>query len=341
MLARSCRLEGSKTDRAWLFDDVTETLSKVTQCVTEQLLDESVPMDDDDERAAERAFHSVHDLVHYAILSQPTSAASLRMIYSICQKEGRIASKHGNGSRLITANEHWKSQIRHALYTSPRFRRLGNDDWGVAAGHQVMPDTTTVFVSKAEKRSSATSSAPSSTLGGKCGSPPPKSLKKRRMPRMLVTGNSNEMPSWEADDYRSSAEPETVSMSTLEGDPTNLKLMRTASGAQSGSAHSARSTETRIGRAEQREFAASPKTRTPSRSPSRSPSTSPEPRESSTLVVVAGLLEQYNGKVTFAPRDFRRNRRKPVGGGHHAAMPADSECRVDGSTYAVASFEHW
>ena len=46
----------------------------------------------------ERAFHSVHDLVHYAILSQPNNLASLRLIYSICQREGRIASKHGAGS---------------------------------------------------------------------------------------------------------------------------------------------------------------------------------------------------------------------------------------------------
>jgi hypothetical protein len=55
----------------------------------------------------------------------------------------------------------------------------------------------------------------------------------------------------------------------------------------------------------------------------RSRSVSPEPRSSSTLVVVAGLLER---DVKVAPRDFRRNRRKPVGGGHHAAMPSDSEC---------------
>lgn len=276
---------------------------------------------DGDAREPERAFHSVHDLVHYAILSQPSGSASLRMIYSICQREGRIASKHGGASRLITANEHWKSQIRHALYTSPRFRRLGNEDWGVSPGHQIMPDTTTVLVSRDERRTSALSS-PTAHFAKHA-----MSSKRRATPPPLL--RAKEMPSWEADDYRSSAEPETVSMLTLEGEKA-VKLMRTSSSQRSGSGMSARSTETRIGRTD-REHEVSPKTRTPSRSPQRS--ASPEPRESSTLVVVAGLLER-DGKVT--PRDLRRNRRKPMGGGHHAAMPADAECHVDSPSLGSA-----
>ena len=36
----------------------------------------------------------------------------------------------GKGSRLLTANEHWKSQIRHALYTSPRFKRVDDGRLG-------------------------------------------------------------------------------------------------------------------------------------------------------------------------------------------------------------------
>jgi len=39
----------------------------------------------------------------------------------------------GKGSRLLTANEHWKSQIRHALYTSPRFKRMDDGEaWSVS-----------------------------------------------------------------------------------------------------------------------------------------------------------------------------------------------------------------
>lgn len=44
-------------------------------------------------------------------------------IYAVCQLHGRIAYKRAGGSRLITHNEHWKSQIRHALYTGERFQR--------------------------------------------------------------------------------------------------------------------------------------------------------------------------------------------------------------------------
>lgn len=46
-------------------------------------------------------------------------------IYEACKERGRIAYKRSGGSRLITHNEHWKSQIRHALYTSDRFVRCG------------------------------------------------------------------------------------------------------------------------------------------------------------------------------------------------------------------------
>ena len=44
-------------------------------------------------------------------------------IYRACEMRGRIAYKRSGGSRLITHNDHWKSQIRHALYTSDRFVR--------------------------------------------------------------------------------------------------------------------------------------------------------------------------------------------------------------------------
>ena len=285
-------------------------------------------------REAERAFHSVHDLVHYAILSQPNALASLRMIYSICQRAGRIASKHGAGSRLITANEHWKSQIRHALYTSPRFKRIGSDDWGVAAGHSAMPDTTTVYVSKDERKNAEKTHAVSrastvSSYSHKSLSSP----KKRRL-----STSASVKPASKADEYRSSTEPETVSMLALEGEKA-LKLLHSASG-HSGSAQSALSMEDAVGAGSRtgRTMTKSPSPRQRSHSRSRSRSCSPEPRESSTLVVVAGLLE-HEGKVL--PRDFRRNRRKPFGGGHHAAMPADSECRVDQSPCPVTGLDSY
>lgn len=44
-------------------------------------------------------------------------------IYRACEQRGRIAYKRSGGSRFITHNDHWKSQIRHALYTGERFVR--------------------------------------------------------------------------------------------------------------------------------------------------------------------------------------------------------------------------
>ena len=47
-------------------------------------------------------------------------------IYRACEKRGRIAYKRSGGSRFITHNDHWKSQIRHALYTGDRFVRCAH-----------------------------------------------------------------------------------------------------------------------------------------------------------------------------------------------------------------------
>ena len=46
-----------------------------------------------------------------------------KQIYAACAANGRIAYKRTTGSRAITDNDHWKSQIRHALYTGDRFVR--------------------------------------------------------------------------------------------------------------------------------------------------------------------------------------------------------------------------
>ncbi len=44
-------------------------------------------------------------------------------IYQACEKDGRILFRRTGGFRVIVNNEHWKSQIRHTLYTSGRFVR--------------------------------------------------------------------------------------------------------------------------------------------------------------------------------------------------------------------------
>ena len=93
------------------------------------------------------AFSSVHDMIHAAIVHYGTQATLRQVralhtalspflhqsqsalerlflqVYQACEARGRIAYKRSGGSRLITHNDHWKSQIRHALYTCDRFQR--------------------------------------------------------------------------------------------------------------------------------------------------------------------------------------------------------------------------
>lgn len=94
------------------------------------------------------AFASVHDMIHAAIASYGKQA-TLREIYRACQQRGRIAYKRSGGSRLITHNDHWKSQIRHALYTCDRFARAADahDLWTVSAlFSRQQPQTTKVLI---------------------------------------------------------------------------------------------------------------------------------------------------------------------------------------------------
>ena len=103
------------------------------------------------------AFQSVHCMIHAAIASHGTRA-TLRQVYEACQLRGRILYKRSGGSRLITHNEHWKSQIRHALYTSGRFCRVPDspDLWQVAPTHaHVVPATTVIAISAAEAAESS------------------------------------------------------------------------------------------------------------------------------------------------------------------------------------------
>ena len=99
-----------------------------------------------------RAFQSVHDMIQASIIANG-SRASLRDIYKYCQQNGRILYKKRGSSRLITDNEHWKSQIRHALYTSGRFVRSveNSDNWEVANSYRDSePGITMIPVAQSE-----------------------------------------------------------------------------------------------------------------------------------------------------------------------------------------------
>ena len=66
----------------------------------------------------------MHGTVRFVTRFLPQVLFGLNLqIYKACQQRGRIAYKRSGGSRLITHNDHWKSQIRHALYTCDRFSR--------------------------------------------------------------------------------------------------------------------------------------------------------------------------------------------------------------------------
>lgn len=59
----------------------------------------------------------------YSFLTLTPPHTHRTQIYAACAANGRIAYKRTAGSRSITDNDHWKSQIRHALYTGDRFAR--------------------------------------------------------------------------------------------------------------------------------------------------------------------------------------------------------------------------
>ncbi len=49
-------------------------------------------------------------------------------VYAACSTIGRIVCRKTGGCRWITDNEHWKSQVRHTLYTSGRYCRQAQQD---------------------------------------------------------------------------------------------------------------------------------------------------------------------------------------------------------------------
>jgi hypothetical protein len=94
------------------------------------------------------AYGSVADLIHAAIAAHD-GAADLKAIYEVCELHGRIAYRRADGSRLITQNEHWKSQVRHALYTGGKFQRVPSNSelWQLSHAHRgSVPELVKVLV---------------------------------------------------------------------------------------------------------------------------------------------------------------------------------------------------
>mgnify|MGYP002633448961 CR=1 FL=1 len=118
------------------------------------------------------AFLSVHDLVHFAITTSQQKSATLREIYEVCEKHGRVAHKHNRKSRVVTSNGHWKSQVRHALYTSKRFTRINakgvqDDKWRVIP--QFANDSVRTVVVDDADNDSANDNNNNALLGGGSG----------------------------------------------------------------------------------------------------------------------------------------------------------------------------
>lgn len=89
-------------------------------------------------------YASVQDMIHATIVYHG-HRANLKEVYAACKTMGRIVCRKTGGWRWIGDNEHWKSQVRHTLYTSDRFARTENnpDYWEVTADYvSKTPQTT-------------------------------------------------------------------------------------------------------------------------------------------------------------------------------------------------------
>jgi hypothetical protein len=72
----------------------------------------------------------------------------------VCEQHGRIAYRRADGSRLITSNDHWKSQVRHALYTGGRFERVPSNGeyWQLAPAFKGTPAELVKVLVRADDR---------------------------------------------------------------------------------------------------------------------------------------------------------------------------------------------
>ncbi|KFM26808.1 hypothetical protein F751_0740 [Auxenochlorella protothecoides] len=116
------------------------------------------------------AFGSVQDLIHASIASRG-GQASLAHIYQLCHSRGRVAYRRSGGSRLITQNEHWKSQIRHTLYTNPRFERCPDDPdmWRLTPGKTISPPSIVRVLVRTDEVAAQTAPPPEASRGSAAG----------------------------------------------------------------------------------------------------------------------------------------------------------------------------
>jgi len=276
-----------------------------------------------------QAFASVHDLVHHAILSRPDSRAILKEIYSTCEREGRIAYKHGKGSRLLTANEHWKSQIRHALYTSPRFKRVDDGEaWSVSNPAAAAPAPTSVRVYPGDDEAVAAQRMHDREEHKKekaalrqhrddtaVSAPSAPSARKRRISTVSSDGDdASDTPS----PHRRSAKRRQPLAEVTEAD--QLAAM--------ANPWRKRDDAGRLHRALRRAQADRTLPRLVSRDSSPEPDTEDEEKDKPVIVMVG------NKAVVPKGRDAAHNRRKPTGG-HRAAMPSGTNLERLGNLCGV------
>jgi len=276
-----------------------------------------------------QAFASVHDLVHHAILSRPDSRAILKEIYSTCEREGRIAYKHGKGSRLLTANEHWKSQIRHALYTSPRFKRVDDGEaWSVSNPAAAAPAPISVRVYPGDDEAVAAQRMHDREEHKKekaalrqhrddtaVSAPSAPSARKRRISTVSSDGDdASDTPS----PHRRSAKRRQPLAEVTEAD--QLAAM--------ANPWRKRDDAGRLHRALRRAQADRTLPRLVSRDSSPEPDTEDEEKDKPVIVMVG------NKAVVPKGRDAAHNRRKPTGG-HRAAMPSGTNLNALGNLCGV------
>eukprot|EP00201_Polytomella_parva_P004610 CAMPEP_0175083824 /NCGR_PEP_ID=MMETSP0052_2-20121109/27634_1 /TAXON_ID=51329 ORGANISM="Polytomella parva, Strain SAG 63-3" /NCGR_SAMPLE_ID=MMETSP0052_2 /ASSEMBLY_ACC=CAM_ASM_000194 /LENGTH=385 /DNA_ID=CAMNT_0016355391 /DNA_START=28 /DNA_END=1182 /DNA_ORIENTATION=- len=114
-----------------------------------------------------QVYSSIQDLIQ-ACITRVGNSASLQQVYAVCQDIGYVVDCRKGGWRLIINSKHWKSQIRHTLYTSFRFQRCqeGGDLWRVAETYANAPQIASSTQSGGHNESSEGSIQPTSLQSG-------------------------------------------------------------------------------------------------------------------------------------------------------------------------------
>ena len=225
------------------------------------------------------------------------------------------APADGKGSRLLTANEHWKSQIRHALYTSPRFKRVDDGEaWSVANPHAAAPEPISVRVYPGDDEAVAAQRMHDREEHKKekaalrqhrddiaVSAPSAPAARKRRISTVSSDGDdASDTPSPHRRAKRRQPLAEVTEADQLAA-MSNPWRKRDDAG--------------RLHRALRRAQADRTLPRLVSRDSSPEPDTEDEEKDKPVIVMVG------NKAVVPKGRDAAHNRRKPTGG-HRAAMPS-------------------